>query len=147
MIMIEMVHDARIIRMGGGHLPATVRPWLGDSIGRWEGDTLVIETTNFSARRPTSTGCSSGRSEACRRACRSPSASDASMPTPCSTTFTIDDPATFTRPWSGEVPFEKLDERIYEYACHEGNYALMNVLSGERSQERDAAQKKKSPQQ
>jgi hypothetical protein len=62
--------------------------------------------------------------------------------------FTIDDPKTFTQPWSGEVPFEQLDELIYEYACHEGNYALSNVLSGERAQEkaRDAAAKK-SPQQ
>ena len=60
--------------------------------------------------------------------------------------FTIDDPQTFTRPWSGEVPFEKLDELIYEYACHEANYALSNVLSGERAQEKAPTAKKPSPQ-
>ena len=141
MIMTEMVHDTRIIRLGKDRerLPAHVRPWWGDSIGWWEGDTLVIETTNFHP------------SQIFRGASDSLKVTERLSRVDADTLlykFTIDDPQTFTRPWSGEVPFEKLDELIYEYACHEGNYALSNMLSGERSQEKArAAAAKKSPQQ
>jgi hypothetical protein len=141
MIMTEMVHDTRIIRLGKDRprLPAQVRPWWGDSSGWWEGDTLVIETTNFHP------------SQLFRSASDSLKVTERLSRVDADTLlykFTIDDPQTFTRPWSGEVPFEKLDELIYEYACHEGNYALSNVLSGERSQEKArAAAAKKSPQQ
>jgi hypothetical protein len=135
LIMTEMVHDARVIRIGKHHqrLPAHVRPWWGDSIGWYEGDTLVIETTNFHPQQ-IFRGASDGLKVTERI-----SRMDADT---LLYTFTIDDPQTFTRPWSGEVPFEKLDELIYEYACHEGNYALANVLSGARAQEKaDAARK------
>ena len=138
LVMTEMVHDARIIRLGTQHQhpPAQVRPWWGDSIGRWEGDTLVVETTNFHPQQ-----IFRGASDTLKVIERF-SRVDADT---LLYKFTIDDPATFTRPWSGEVPFEALNEMVYEYACHEGNHALSNVLSGERSQEKERDAAKKSP--
>jgi hypothetical protein len=133
MIMAEMVHDARIIRLSGERLPKHVRPWMGDSIGRWEGDTLVIETTNFHPLQ--SFRGASENLKVVERLTRL----DADT---ILYKFTIDDPGTFTRQWSGEVPFKALNDLVYEYACHEANYALSNILSGERAQEREAAKKK-----
>lgn len=133
MILAEMVHDARIVRMGGERLPKHLRPWMGDSIGRWEGDTLVVETTNFHPLQ-----LFRGASDDLKVTERFTRVSADTI----TYKFTIDDSTTFTTPWSGEVPFNALDDRVYEYACHEGNYALSNVLSGERAQEREAAKKK-----
>jgi hypothetical protein len=127
MILVEMVHDARVIRMGGAHLPRHLRPWYGDSIGRWDGDTLVVETTNFHPQQ-----MFRGASENLKVIERF----TRTGPDTILYTFTIDDPTTFSRPWSGEVPFTRMNELIYEYACHEGNYALSNILSGERARER-----------
>jgi hypothetical protein len=136
MILVEMVHDVRVIRMGGERLPKHIRPWMGDSIGRWEGDTLVVETTNF---HPLQTFRSASENlKVIERFTRT--AADTIL-----YKFTIDDPTTFTRPWSGEVPFTRTNELIYEYACHEGNYALFNILSGERAREREQAKKKQQP--
>ncbi|MCC7179846.1 MAG: hypothetical protein IT177_15815 [Acidobacteria bacterium] len=133
MILTEMVHDARIIRMGGERLPKHVRPWMGDSIGRWEGDTLVIETTNFHPQQ-----IFRGASDTLKVTERLTRVGADTI----NYQFTIEDPDTFTRPWSGELPFKALNDLVFEYACHEGNYALSNVLSGERAQEREAAKKK-----
>ena len=127
MILVEMVHDVRVIRMGGEHPPKHLRPWMGDSIGRWEGDTLVVETTNFHPLQ-----VFRGASENLKVTERF----TRTGPETILYKFTIDDPTTFTRPWSGEVPFTRTNELIYEYACHEGNYALSNILSGERARER-----------
>jgi len=127
MILVEMVHDVRVIRMGGEHGPKHLRPWMGDSIGRWEGDTLVVETTNFHPLQ-----IFRGASENLKVTERF----TRTGPETILYKFTIDDPTTFTRPWSGEVPFTRTNELIYEYACHEGNYALSNILSGERARER-----------
>jgi hypothetical protein len=127
MILVEMVHDARVIRMGGAHLPRHLRPWYGDSTGRWDGDTLVVETTNFHPQQ-----MFRGASENLKVIERF----TRTGPDTILYTFTIDDPTTFSRPWSGEVPFTRMNELIYEYACHEGNYALSNILSGERAKER-----------
>jgi hypothetical protein len=132
LILVEMVHDARVIRIGGEHLPKHIRPYFGDSIGRWEGDTLVVETTNFHPAQALR-----GASENLRVIERF----TRTGPDTILYKFTVDDPTTFVRPWSGEIPFNRTDELIYEYACHEGNYALSNVLSGERARERDAAKK------
>jgi hypothetical protein len=133
MILVEMVHDARIIRMNAkDHLPKHIRPWMGDSIGRWEGDTLVVETTNFPPQQVFR--AASENLKVIERFTRA----DADT---ILYKFTIDDPTTFTKQWSGEVPFEATDEPIYEYACHEGNYALSNVLSGERDREARARSK------
>jgi hypothetical protein len=127
MILVEMVHDARIVRIGGEHLPKQIRPWMGDSIGRWEGDTLVVDTTNFPPQQTFR-----GSSENLRVIERFTRVDADTI----LYRFTIDDPTTFTTQWSGEVPFKASDEMIYEYACHEGNYALSNVLSGERDREK-----------
>ena len=127
MILVEMVHDVRTIRLGGEHLPKHIRLWYGDSIGKWDGDTLVVETTNFHPAQ-----VFRGASDNLRVVERF----TRTGPDTILYKFTIDDPATFTRPWSGEVPFVRMNELIYEYACHEGNYALSNVLSGERDRER-----------
>ncbi|MBI2795659.1 MAG: hypothetical protein HYX65_03015 [Gemmatimonadetes bacterium] len=131
LVMTEMVHDARIIRLGKGErLPKQVRPWMGDSFGRWEGDTLVVETTNFHPL------------QMLRGASDQLKVTERFHRTDANTIlyrFTVDDPATFTRAFSGEVPFVRMNELIYEYACHEGNYALSNILGGERAREREAA--------
>ena len=129
MIMTEMVHDTRIIRMGDGpRLPKHVRPWMGDSRGRWEGDTLVVETTNL---HPDQTLQGIPPSEDMRVIERFTRADEHTI----NYEFTVIDPLTYTAPWSGEVPFRRLDALVYEYACHEGNYALSNVLSGARAEE------------
>ncbi len=127
MILMEMVHDARIVRIGGTHVPKHIRPWMGDSIGRWEGDTLVVETTNFPLQQPFRGAAENLKvTERFRRV-------DA---TTINYRFTVEDPTTFTAPFTGEIPFRAMDELIYEYACHEGNYALANVLSGARNEEK-----------
>lgn len=137
MIMTEMVHDVRIIRLGGEHRPKHVRQWLGDSIGRWEGDTLVVETTNFHpSQRFRGTSENLKVTERFTR----------TGPDTIVYKFTIDDPTTFTAPWSGELPFNRIDEMIYEYACHEGNYALSNILAGERAREKRESEKEKKQQ-
>jgi len=137
MIMSEMVHDARIIRIGDGpRLPPHVRPWMGDSWGRWEGDALVVETTNlnpiqaFRGIRP------SEDLKVTERFTRTPEG--------ILYEFTVDDPTTYSESWGGEIPFRPLNDRVYEYACHEGNYALSNILSGARYQERLAAEESNS---
>ena len=137
--MTEMVHDARIIRLGKPEpVPKQVRPWMGVSVGRWEGETLVVETTNLHPQQ-TNLGTSAGRlvpfSENLKVVERFHRADENTI----LYRFTVQDPTTFTQPWSGEVPFVKMNELVYEYACHEGNYALSNILSGERARDREAA--------
>ena len=138
MIMTEMVHDVRIIRLGEPkrlpkqlpkRLPKQIRPWMGDSWGRWEGDTLVVETTNL---HPDQTLQGIPPSEDIKVTERFSRADENTL----NYEFTVDDPLVFTRPWSGEVPFNRLGGLVYEYACHEGNYALSNVLSGARAEEK-----------
>ena len=126
MILVEMVHDARIIRMNQPHLPPTIRKWMGDSVGHWEGDTLVVDTTNFSDK--TRYRGSSTNLHVIERFSR---LDDQNL----LYRFTIEDPDTWTRPWTGEFPWVATDDAIYEYACHEGNHALEHILSGARYQE------------
>ena len=128
MILAEMNHDARIIRIDGQHEPDSVRKWMGDSIGHWEGDELVVKTTNF---RET-TGLMLG-SEELRVEERFSRIDDATL----RYRFTVEDP-NWTASWTGEYPWPATDERVYEYACHEGNYALGGILRGARVLERDA---------
>ncbi|MBI2149573.1 MAG: hypothetical protein HYU27_03070 [Acidobacteria bacterium] len=134
MILTEMVHDARIIRMNAEHLPKTIRKWMGDSVGRWEGDTLVVDTTNFTDKTRFR-----GASEDMRVIERFTRVG----PNALLYRFTIEDPATWARPWTGEYTWPKTGELIYEYACHESNYALENILRGARRREADAAENKK----
>jgi hypothetical protein len=129
-IYVELNHDVRIIPLDGRpHLPANVSQWLGDSRGRWEGNTLVVDTRNFTGKtnfrgadenlhlieRFTKTGADTLRYE-----------------------FTVDDPTAFTRPWRAEVPMIRSNGPLYEHACHEGNYGLAGILGGARAEERSA---------
>jgi len=146
MILSEMNHDARIIRIGSAsHLPSAIRPWFGDSIGRWEGDTLVVETTNIHPAQLDQTSIlwayrgASTNLKVTERFTRT-------GPDTILYRFTMDDPTTFTAPFTGELPFNRLAEPIYEYACHEGNYAMSNILGGERAKERRAAEQKQQQQ-
>jgi hypothetical protein len=134
LILTEMVHDARIVRMNAQHLPKTIRKWLGDSIGHWEGDTLVVDTTNFNDQ--TRFRESTENLHVIERFSRM----DAKT---LLYRFTIEDPATWDRPWTGEYAWPATNEPIYEYACHEANYALEDILRGARAREAEAAEKAK----
>ena len=127
LIFTELVHDARIIRIGGLHLPPQVRLWLGDSVGRWEGDTLVVDTTNFTEKSHFRN--SGPRLHVVERFTRT-------SPTALAYRVTADDPETWARPWTAEIPFAANRERMFEYACHEGNHSMENVLRGARAEEK-----------
>lgn len=129
MIYNEMVHDTRIIPIGGEHLPSKITNWLGSSVGQWDGDTLVVETTNFTDKTRFR-----GSGENLKVTERFTLASDQTI----RYQFTIDDPSTWERSWTGEYPWNPSQEPIYEYACHEGNYALETVLRGARVAEAEA---------
>jgi hypothetical protein len=137
----EMIHEARVIRLDSApHLDSNIRLWMGDSRGHWEGDTLVVDTTNFNDKIGTNSFncCPAAGSglhvvERFRRA-------DADH---IEYKYTVEDPDTYTRAWTAEVPMTKIDEPIFEYACHEGNYALHDILAGARVKEAEAAAKKK----
>jgi hypothetical protein len=132
-ILVEMVHDARIIRMTDKHAPGSVRKWMGDSIGHWDGDTLVVETTGF--RPDQSFRGSTENMKVTERFTRV--AQDQ-----INYRFTIEDPDAFTAPFTGELAFTPANGNVYEYACHEGNYALPGILAAEREQEKADAAKK-----
>jgi len=134
-IMVEMVHDARIVRIGGAHLPSSIRKWMGDSIGHYEGDTLVVETINFPEQQ-TVLRYPSDNVKVTERFTRVASNKILYK-------FTVEDPTTFEKPVSGEVAMNATQGNIYEYACHEGNYALPGILAGAREQERAAGAEKK----
>ncbi len=138
MILTEMVHDARIVRLNQPHLPATIRKWMGDSVGHWEGDTLVVDTTNFTDK--TRFRGSSMDLHVVERFTRT-------SPRTLLYRFTIEDPKTWSRPWTGEYTWPLTDEHIYEYACHEGNYALGDILRGARLKEADEIKKKSEVKQ
>ncbi len=129
MILVEMVHDARIIRIDDEPLPAALQPWLGDSIGRWENETLVVETHNF---HPLQTY--RGSADQFRTTERFTRVG----PDTINYSFTVNDPDTFTSAWTAEIPMNRTDKKMYEFACHEGNYALPGILAGARVEERDA---------
>jgi len=134
LIVNEMVHDVRVVRMNAPHLPSTMRRWMGDSVGRWAGDTLVVDTTNFTDK--TRFRGSSENLHVVERFTRF----DAKT---LLYRFTIDDAATWASAWTGEYTWPATDEHLYEYACHEGNYALGNILRGARLKEsKEAATRK-----
>ena len=136
-IVAEMIHNTRIIPLDGRpHLQQNVRQWFGDSRGHWEGNTLVVETTNLTDRT-----LFRGASENMRLTERFTRVDADTV----KYEFTVNDPTTFTRPWSAEIPMVKTANFIYEYACHEGNYALEGILSGARADDRKAAEAPKKP--
>jgi len=133
MILVEMNHDARIIRMKGEPLPASIRPWLGDSIGHWEGDTLVVVTRQFNPGQSFRAALKhqfylSADAEVIEKFTRINATEIAYQ-------FTVNDPGGYTQPWSGELTLRATEGPIYEYACHEGNYSLPGILRGARLQE------------
>jgi hypothetical protein len=137
MILVEMIHDVRIIPLDGRpQLPASVRQWTGSYRGRWEGDTLVVESTNFNGKNPFQ-----GSGENLRLTERFTRVDENTI----RYQFTIDDPSTWTRPWSAEVPWAKTIGPLFEHACHEGNYGLGNILAGARAEERRAAEAGSAP--
>jgi hypothetical protein len=128
----EMVHNARIVPLDGrSHLGGNLRQWTGDSRGRWEGDTLVIDTTNFLGE--TAFRGSSAKLHLIERFRRV--AADTLL-----YEFTVDDPTTWTKPWTVQIPMRKSELPIYEYACHEGNYGMFGILSGARAIEKKSTE-------
>jgi hypothetical protein len=128
-ILVEMIHDARIIPLDGRpHVPQNVRQLMGDSRGHWEGNTLVVETTNFTDK--TSFRGASDKVRMIERFTRT----DANT---LLYQFTIDDETTWAKSWSGEIPMKKVNAPLYEYACHEGNYGMAGVLAGARAEEKN----------
>jgi hypothetical protein len=128
-IEVEMVHDVRHIRLTGGHLPASMKVWMGDSVGHWEGDTLVVETTNM---RPEQNFRGAGvGSKIVERFTRV-------APNQIKYSFTVDNPQLYSAPYTGEVALNATKGPLYEYACQEGNYALPGILAGARQQEKEA---------
>jgi hypothetical protein len=156
-ILNEMVHDVRVIRMNAQHLPSHIRKWAGDSIGRWEGDTLVVDTTNFNADQvryvvaaapgrtlmmvesigATEQDRLNGPGKDLHVIERFTRVADNAL----LYRFTIEDPGTWERPWTGEFTWPATDQPIYEYACHEANYALENILRGARQRDAEGAKR------
>jgi hypothetical protein len=127
-IVNQSNNDLRIIPLDGRpHLPAHVRRWLGESRGRWEGNTLVVETTNFKPRPPANQGpFFHGSSDALQLVERFTRIGPNTM----QYEYTVSDPKTYTRPWTVQAPLPRVDGPIYEFACHEQNYGLINVVVG-----------------
>lgn len=133
-IVVEMNHDARVIRLGGKHPPRTIRPWMGDSIGWWEGDTLVVETTNLHPGQAFTADIRhriylAPESKVIERFTR---VSDKEIVY----AFSVEEPRAYTQVWRGEIPMRATEGPMYEYACHEGNYSLPGILAGAREEEK-----------
>lgn len=143
LITVEMNHDARIIpivtdKAAAHHRPSAIKPWLGDAVGWWEGDTLVVETRNF---HPSQVGKTPVLvTETGKVTERFTRWNDQQI----LYEFTVEDPAVYTQAWKGEMSLNQVDERLYEYACHEGNYALPGILAGARHAEAKGAKFAKS---
>jgi hypothetical protein len=132
MILVEMIHDVRIIPLDGRpHLPPNVRQWMGSYVGHWEGETLVVESTNFTDKT-----AFQGSSENMRLTERFTRVADDAI----LYQFTVDDPATWSRSWSAELPMKKTIGPLFEHACHEGNHPLYNTLAGARVEDKRAAE-------
>ena len=130
-IDVEMVHDVRHIHLNAQHIPASMKLWMGDSVGHWEGDTLVVETTNMRPEQGLR-GAGGGTQKVTERFRRI-------SPDSLSYQFTVEDPS-LSAPYSGEVQMRQTKGQVYEYACHEGNYALTGMLAGARAEEAKTAQ-------
>jgi hypothetical protein len=128
MILVEMIHDVRMIPLDGRpHAPSSVRQWLGDSRGHWEGDTLVVDTTNFTDK--TNFRGADENLHLTEKFTRT-------GPNTVLYRFTVEDPTAFSKPWSVEMPMNRVDGPIIEYACNEGNYGMAGILAGARAQEK-----------
>ena len=141
-IFTEMVHDARIVPIDGSpHLPSEMEKWTGDSRGHWEGDTLVVETTNFTDKTPTFQILATnqigtvGSGKNLHLIERFTLASESRL----IYEYTVTDPTTFTKPFTVAIPMRATEDQIFEYACHEGNHAMVGMLKGARQLEKEAA--------
>jgi len=126
-MLTEMIHDSRVIPLNGGpHLPSNIQTWMGDARGHWEGDSLVVDSTNFKpgAFRTVSTE----KLHVIERFTRT-------SPDILQWEITIDDPGAWTKPWTAKIPLRSAKKAIYEYACHEGNYGLADILAGARRED------------
>jgi hypothetical protein len=133
-IVVEMNHNARIVRLNAPHLPLNIRPWMGDSIGHWEGDTLVVETTNFNPNEKFT-------ADIRHRLYLSPNSKVTERFTRVAMDeilyeFRVEEPTAYTQPWGGQIPMRATKGPMYEYACHEGNYAMTDILAGAREEEK-----------
>jgi hypothetical protein len=138
-IYVEMIHDARIVPLDGRpRLSPRIGQWMGDSRGHWEGKTLVVETTNFNGKVQISQHLAFGLAPGGRLVERF-TRTGADL---IDYRFTVDDQATFTKPFTVVSPMQRLPDKIYEYACHEGNIAMHSILSGARAQESETSVKK-----
>ena len=134
MILVEMNHDARIIRLESNHNPDNMQPWLGDSVGTWEGNTLVVKTKNHHPQQKFRAGIRHQvlimeGAEITERFTRTDENEILYQ-------FEVDDDKAYKDLWRGEMPLRAANGQIYEYACHEGNYAMANILAGARAEER-----------
>jgi len=132
MILVEMVHDVRTVRLNSEHISADIRKWMGDSIGHWEGDTLVVDTTNFTDRPGYGRG--SRDLHVVERFSRIDGGNVRYQ-------FTVSDPTSWQGSWSGEYTWSQTPDPVYEYACHEGNYAMEGILRGGRLMEAEHSKK------
>jgi hypothetical protein len=138
-ILHEEIHEIRMIPLDGRpHLPSSVRLWMGDSRGHWDGNTLVVETTNFMDRPNLFRFPASVNIQVIERFTRV----DANH---IDYRFTINDPSIYQKPWTAILPMTKIPGPIYEYACHEGNYGIVGILAGARAQEKAAAEAPTNP--
>jgi hypothetical protein len=138
-ILSEMNHDVRLILLDGRpHLPANTLQWKGDSRGRWEGDTLVVDTVNFKFNNQSRFGVGylNGMSDQNLHVIERLRRTDNDT---ILYRATINDPSVYTKPWTVEIPMHKRSDAIFEYACHEGNYGMLGILSGARAEEKQAA--------
>jgi hypothetical protein len=135
MILVEMNHDVRKVRIDGQHLPPNMKPWLGDSIGHWDGDTLVVRTTQFHPQQDLRAAIKHqlymGEDTVVTERFTRTSADEILYQ------FTVSDDSLYRQDWKGEMTLRRTDSQIYEYACHEGNYSLPNILAGARQQEQE----------
>lgn len=132
MILVEMVHDARVVPINGDHRPKAIEQWMGDSIAWWDGDTLVVETVNLHPQQKARMMASlSDQGRIIEKFTRY---SDQQI----FYEFEVIDPVFYTESWGGEISFNSTETKLYEYACHEGNYGLQGILGGYRRQEMDA---------
>ena len=135
-ILVEMVHDARIIPLNTKHRADGIKPWMGDSIGRWDGDTLVVETVGFHAGQNLRGG--GANMKVTERFTRV-------APDRLHYAFDVQDPDTWAEPWGGEYEFASVNGNVYEYACHEGNHGLIGILAGAREDDKRAVEATAKP--
>ena len=134
MLESEMIHDVRIAKIGGKHRDDSIVQWHGDSVARWEGDTLVVETRNVNATQRSVGGTFLSKDGVLTERFTRVNNHQILY------AFEVNDPKVYTSPWRGEMPLNNMSNNIYEYACHEGNYGIVNILSGGRENDRKGIQ-------